>query len=253
MTDPLGETYKGFAGPLPTTGHTSGDDGLRLGPGAAKAPPQARRGVSRNMLVGGVAGAAVLGLLFGVFARPELAHAPSREPMQPVTASAEAGATPVPVEVAAVTPPPLPEPAGKLEVLPPDLARAARAQAPVARRTPTQTTPPPPQRDAGEDEAAPIRELAPPPMARAARPSFDCGRAGSRAERMICDDAVLARLDRRLDRAFDRAVASGIPYRELRAEQDDWLAVREDAARRSPDAVESVYRQRIAELDDLGR
>ena len=64
MTDPLGETYKGFAGPLPTTGHTSGDDGLRLGPGAAKAPPQAWRGVSRNMLVGGVAGAAVLGLLF---------------------------------------------------------------------------------------------------------------------------------------------------------------------------------------------
>ncbi|MCR5873756.1 hypothetical protein LRS10_05935 [Phenylobacterium sp. J426] len=86
-----------------------------------------------------------------------------------------------------------------------------------------------------------------------ARPSFDCRYAGTRAERMVCGDAELARLDRQLDRAFDRAVSSGIPYRALRAEQDDWLSIREQAARRSPEAVESIYRQRIAELDDLSR
>jgi uncharacterized protein len=71
------------------------------------------------------------------------------------------------------------------------------------------------------------------------------------SEQMVCGDARLARLDRRLNRAFERAVESGVPYRELRDEQDDWLGIREDAAHRSPDAVASVYRQRIAELNDL--
>lgn len=70
---------------------------------------------------------------------------------------------------------------------------------------------------------------------------------------MVCDDPELARLDRRLDGAFEQAVASGVPYRSLRAEQDDWLSIREDAARQSPAAVASVYRQRIAELNALSR
>ena len=68
---------------------------------------------------------------------------------------------------------------------------------------------------------------------------------------MVCGDSELATLDRRLNRAFDRAVGSGIPYRELRREQDDWLAIREDAARRSPEAVASIYRQRIRELNAI--
>jgi hypothetical protein len=46
-------------------------------------------------------------------------------------------------------------------------------------------------------------------------------------------------------------VGSGIPYRELRAEQDDWLSIREQAARRSPEAVASIYRQRIGELNAI--
>jgi len=251
MTDPLGDTDRDISDH--PAGRPPDDDGLRLDGRRPETAP--RRGVSRAMLLTGVAGAAALGLLFGVFARPELAKAPSREPMRPVTASAEADVTPVPVEVAAVTPAPAPPPTGKLEVLPPDLAQAAEARAPV--QSPAQPPVQPPTRDirppAARREPGPVREIAPPPMARGPTPSFDCGRAGSRAERMVCEDAVLARLDRRLDRAFRRAVAAGVPYGELRAEQDDWLAVREDAARRSPDAVESIYRQRIAELDDLGR
>lgn len=236
MTDRFGDTYNGFSGGQPPQ-----DEGLRLQrPDPPAPPPPPKRGVSKAMLAGGVAAAAALGILFGVVAKPDLDKGARREPMQAVTA--ESSATPVPVEVAAVTPQPLPRSAGKLEVLPPDLARAADARAAATtapRPTPVIDTAP-------RDISPPRVTIATPP-----EPSFNCRYAGSRAERMICGDPQLARLDRRLDQAFDRAVAQGGSYRELRAEQDDWLSIREDAARRSPDAVESVYRQRIAELEDF--
>jgi len=42
-----------------------------------------------------------------------------------------------------------------------------------------------------------------------------------------------------------------MPARDLRDEQQDWLAIREDAARRSPFAVRRLYEQRIDELNAL--
>ncbi|ACG76567.1 hypothetical protein PHZ_c0153 [Phenylobacterium zucineum HLK1] len=261
-----GVTYNGFAG----VGPRREDDELRI----ERPPPRQfepheyrgvrrpRRRISRNTLLGGGAAAIAAGLAFGLLAKPDLVReAPPPAPMQPVTASSAAT---VPVEVAQPAPPPeAPAPAGKLEVLPAEMAKAAETRAvraaparPVrAVHVPAKTT------DEPREIAAPIApprvrppEPAPTPVrvsAPAPRPSFDCRYAGTRSERMVCGDPRLAGLDRRLDRAFERAVAAGIPYRELRAEQDDWLAIREDAARHSPDAVESVYRQRIAELDDL--
>ena len=83
------------------------------------------------------------------------------------------------------------------------------------------------------------------------RPSFDCRYAGSLSEEMVCADPQLAAADRRLAQAYDRAVAAGVPRRYLRAEQDDWLAIREQAARRSPGAVADIYEQRTAELNDM--
>ena len=72
------------------------------------------------------------------------------------------------------------------------------------------------------------------------------------AEDMVCEDDRLSAADRRLNAAYRAALASGaMPRDQLRAEQQDWLAVREDAARRSIRAVDSVYRQRIAELEDI--
>jgi hypothetical protein len=93
----------------------------------------------------------------------------------------------------------------------------------------------------------------PPPMRRAyaGRPSFNCRYARSRAEQMVCDDPRLAAYDRRLARAFRRAVDNGAPFDRLRAQQDRWLAARERAAV-SPEAVGMVYEQRIAELEDIG-
>ena len=71
---------------------------------------------------------------------------------------------------------------------------------------------------------------------------------------MVCDDAELAALDNRLNRAFSDAVRAGVPRPLLREEQDRWVTVnRERAARHSRWAVEDLYRERIAELEDLAR
>jgi uncharacterized protein len=79
----------------------------------------------------------------------------------------------------------------------------------------------------------------------------DCGRAPSPAAAMVCADPDLARADRRMARAFRAAALSGAPLDQLRAEQDDWLEIREDAAERSPRAVAQVYDQRIGELEAM--
>ena len=49
------------------------------------------------------------------------------------------------------------------------------------------------------------RTLRPPEMATGNSPSFDCRRARSNTEKLICSDAELARLDRELGRAYGRA------------------------------------------------
>jgi uncharacterized protein YecT (DUF1311 family) len=79
----------------------------------------------------------------------------------------------------------------------------------------------------------------------------DCRYARTRAERLICRDPELATLDRNLARAYDRALDSGVSRRMLRRDQRDWLADREQAARRSGDAVYDVYVERIGELENL--
>jgi uncharacterized protein len=68
---------------------------------------------------------------------------------------------------------------------------------------------------------------------------------------MVCADPRLAARDRRLTRAYRRALESGVPRGELRDEQADWDDIREDAARVSPEALAQVYDQRIRELEDF--
>lgn len=246
--DPIGEpwagtTYNGFAGQAAAP------------PPPAPRPPQDR--VPRKLVIGGVAGAVALGLVFGLWARPDFGDdGKAREPMKAVT-RAEAVSPPVPVEVAAPVAPPVPRADGPLEVLPPELARAAPAprSAPMVRaQAPRPVVVAPSAGESAAPVVARAPELAPfvPARRRAeADPSFNCRYARSPSEEMVCSDPVLAAADRRLNRAYERAIASGIPARELRAEQDDWLGIREDAARRSPRAVANVYEQRIRELNDL--
>lgn len=203
-----GTTYHGFAGPAEV-----------LPPAPSRL---SRSRASRKLLLGGVAAAAVLGLVLGFAARPKLVQPASRPaPMQP---AARAPAETLDIEINKPVILPAPKPTGRLEVLPPDLARSAPRMV-----------------------AAPRVEARPQAAA-----ASDCRALGSAAEQLVCEDPALSRADWRLQQAYDRAMRSGaMPARDLRDEQQDWMAIREDAARRSPFAVRRLYEQRIDELNAL--
>jgi uncharacterized protein YecT (DUF1311 family) len=211
-----GDTYKGFArGPA----------------GQAGAQPTAHRPPSGLLAAAGVAAALLLGVGLGFLARPELiGRAPPAAPgAAPPAALASPGAAQVPIAIA--SPPPAqaaPRPRGKLQTLPPEMAAAERGSA-------------------QPDAASEAGETAPPN----GRASFDCATARPGAEQLVCSDPQLAAQDRRLARAYRRALASGVDPVDLRQEQQDWTAIREDAARRSSQAVAQIYDQRIAELNRM--
>ncbi|KEP68851.1 hypothetical protein DL1_08240 [Thioclava dalianensis] len=89
-------------------------------------------------------------------------------------------------------------------------------------------------------------------------PTFDCTKAESSAEKLICDDPELAALDRRLAERFAAAVkvAEGLDTgaekttKTLRAMQRGWISGR-DECWKEPDlraCVETAYLRREAEL-----
>lgn len=172
--------------------------------------------------------AVILGVLVG------FAVLAARNLSQPEPLEYRAMTMTMPVEMAAPQPPPAPMPASApLEVLPaepppapPVVAQASPLSPPVIRK--------------------PVAEPAP-----QADPDWNCRRPDSQSERLVCGDAELAGLNRGMTRAFDAAVKAGVPYQSLRQDQDDWLRVREDAARHEPDRVAGMYRERIAELKDI--
>lgn len=168
----------------------------------------------------------------------------------------------------------IPTSAERLEVLPPTLTPSREPNGGFA--SPANRPPPPPR--AGLSGTTPSEPMAAPVYGRPAsvtadaRPNSEAARqppqvepdarvkadtkpacAGreSRGEVLVCSDARLAALDRRLAVAFAAALHAGSPSRELEDEQDDWLAIREQAAAISTDAVASIYRQRIGELEDI--
>jgi uncharacterized protein len=69
-----------------------------------------------------------------------------------------------------------------------------------------------------------------PVAARAEGPTFDCGKVQADVEKLICSDAALASLDRKLDAVYKSALAkaSGPMARQLRQEQRGWVKGRND-------------------------
>jgi uncharacterized protein YecT (DUF1311 family) len=128
-------------------------------------------------------------------------------------------------------------------------AATARANLAAAASPETSLSPPSP---IAPSQAQPPQAAAPtPPPGPAPQASFDCATARPGAEQAVCSDPTLAAADRRLARAYRHALAAGVDPESLRREQSDWLAIREDAARRSPTALSRVYAQRINELEDM--
>jgi uncharacterized protein YecT (DUF1311 family) len=227
-------------------------------------PPPTEDRPSRRWLPLGIGGAAVAALV-GVSLAVGLTDRGPDETTRP----------PMAVEVAArPSAPVVPAPTGeKLEVLPPDLPapvpEALIAQSeptPVLRAPPAgeaarAATTPPVQTPAaasvkGRDASAvgaedPPAPPPPSPRARAERESFACADLPTPAMFMVCADRRLARLDQRMKRAYEAALAAGASPGRLRRDQEEWLDVREDAAAHSRAAVADIYRQRIEELEDL--
>jgi uncharacterized protein YecT (DUF1311 family) len=159
-----------------------------------------------------------------------------------------------PVEVAANQEPA--PPAAPVQPITPDTAPTARPTTPAAR--PVEVAKVPPRFVAPEVSSdASARLPAPAAVARPAaapapiRPSFDCERAQTAAQEMVCSDPRLAAADVRMSRAYAAALAAGEPAEALRSEQADWLEIREDAARYSNRAVLNIYRQRTEELEAM--
>ena len=154
-----------------------------------------------------------------------------------------AGSRPAPSAAPATAPPvqvpDAPRPADPIGERLAALAQTLVAPAPTARPQPAPTPQP-----------APVQasEPAPPPAQARVQPAFDCSAARSAAQQMVCGDPELAAADQRMNRAYRAALAAGAPEDQLRSEQQDWLGIREDAARHSRNAVASIYEQRIDEL-----
>lgn len=238
-SDPsLGYTYRGFSGPAPA-------------PRPPEAPPWRRPKVAAI-----VASACAVGLAFGLWAKPQFGDdGRSRQPMKPVSAQPLDGA--MQIVVNPVKPAPATTTPSRLEVLPPDMVASAKASAEairtIAAPAVAAAAPEPAPRETVALDLPPPRLAEAPRPAPVVRPSFDCRLARTRAEEMVCQDPSLAAADRRLARAFRRATEAGVPYAPLRGEQDDWISIREAAARRSPEAVASIYDQRIEELEAMAQ
>ncbi len=75
--------------------------------------------------------------------------------------------------------------------------------------------------------------------------SFDCAKAGTKLEKLICADKELSKLDEDLAAAYADALKSTDPAK-LKAEQKAWLKVRNRCA--DVVCIQAAYRQRIQML-----
>jgi uncharacterized protein YecT (DUF1311 family) len=266
--------------------HSYADDTLRIVPDARSewgddAEPRDAGPGRRGSIVVAAAGLALIAGIAGAFAwsvTPGTRPAPEARP-PPVAASpaprlqAEVGPTPQqqaapsalamtlrvapplafnlpsPPTVATTAPalaPPAPAQPTAPPVHVPDAVHADPIGERLAALLPTLAAPAP----APQPAPAQASEPAQPATEARLQPAFDCAAARTAAQQMVCGDPELAAADRRMNRAYRAALAAGAPEDELRSEQQDWLGIREDAARHSRSAVASIYEQRI---DDLRR
>jgi uncharacterized protein len=101
----------------------------------------------------------------------------------------------------------------------------------------------------------PAAGAAAPPAQAGSGPSFDCAKATSTVEKLICNDAGLAALDRKLAAAYAKGVSPGSDWsdrdkNESRAAQRAWLGERERCEKTADvkRCVTAIHQRRIAEL-----
>jgi len=90
-----------------------------------------------------------------------------------------------------------------------------------------------------------LAESPPPPT-----PSFDCAKASGSAEKLVCAEPDLARLDQELDRLY-RLAKAATDMKDLKAYQRSWIKGRDDCWKESDavtDCVTAEYATRIHEI-----
>jgi uncharacterized protein YecT (DUF1311 family) len=112
--------------------------------------------------------------------------------------------------------------------------------------------PPPPVIAPAPAERLALGPITPPSAQPKAAPSFDCAGARSRAEQAVCGDPGLALADRRLNQAYDRAMASAPDRAALHDDQARWLAER-DALGADHSSLSAAYEARIQTLAEQDR
>lgn len=222
----------------------------RVGP-TSELPPRRRRFGDKRMLAG-IGAACALGLVGGFFMKPNLDDQPAMKrvnartaeiPKEPDWLDIQVDRSPPPEPVVPLSPPaPYTAP---MEGYTPQPVQPAPAPQPATQPRVVNGAVMRPYTDVAREQAR-----APTPR-QAARPSFNCRYARTPSEKLVCTDPNLAAADRRLARAYQQAVSSGVPERLLRRQQDEWLAARETAARYGPEDVERVYEARISELQQM--
>ena len=103
---------------------------------------------------------------------------------------------------------------------------------------------------AAEADAAEVEASLSPNANVAVQPSFNCARASSAAEHMICADSRLAQLDLALASAYRAALVASDDPSGLKAEQNSWRTTSRDVCY-DADSVQAAYESRIAELQAL--
>jgi uncharacterized protein YecT (DUF1311 family) len=78
--------------------------------------------------------------------------------------------------------------------------------------------------------------------------SFDCHKASIAAEVKVCADAKLSALDDELSLAYNSALAHASEPQLLKRQQREWTQFRNGCDRGSPDCIEHLYVERVAEL-----
>jgi len=76
--------------------------------------------------------------------------------------------------------------------------------------------------------------------------SFDCAKAGTKVEHMVCDDPELTKLDEEMANAYKVALQDKAKAEQIKQAQRKWLKVRDDCV--DVECVKSAYETRLVSL-----
>lgn len=106
-----------------------------------------------------------------------------------------------------------------------------------------------PTSTAGIPSPAPASEPRWPPRS---GPAFDCSQAWTRAEHLVCEDAVLSLMDWELARAYAKANRAVDDPGALQRDEDDWRHQVRDACDNTR-CIEMAYDRRTAQLEAVAQ